>query len=68
MLEAFEREGSEPGVEVGGGGAGEEELEADGVAAVGGEDVGDGVGGRGPEVGVDEVERGGRPEAAPAGG
>lgn len=70
FLEAFEGEGSEPGVEVGRGGAREEEVATGGVAAVGGEDVGDGGGGGGggAEVGVEEVERGGKPESAPAAG
>jgi len=64
-------EGTEPGVEVGGGGAGEEDVEPRGVAMVGGEDPGDrgGEGGGGDgEVGVEEVERGRGPEAAPAAG
>jgi len=37
-------EGTEPGVEVGGGGAGEEDVEPRGVATVGGEDLGDSSG------------------------
>lgn len=64
-------EGAEPGVVVGGGGAGEEEVEPRGVADVGSEDSGDcgGEGGGGDgDVGVEEVERRGGPEAAPAAG
>lgn len=71
FLEIFGGEGAEPGVDVGSGGAGEEEMETRGAAAVGGEDAGNGGGeggGGDGEVGVEQVERHGRPEGAPAAG